>query len=238
MYNVRNHMKFLDLTLPTPQENLALDEVLMDRCEEGLDTEVLRFWEAPQYFVVLGYSSKIEAEVKLGYCRRAGVAVFRRSSGGGTVLQGPGCLSYSLILKIPERGPLAGIRSATCHIMKANREALSTLEPAIEVRGVSDLAVGERKFSGNAQRRKRRFFLFHGTFLLDFDLARVEDYLELPGRQPDYRAHRSHTDFLMNLRVPAARVKEALKAAWSAGEPLTGIPFERLAARLPQALGS
>lgn len=230
-------MKYLDLTLPTPQENLALDEALMDWCEEGLGTEVLRFWEAPQYFVVLGYSSKIESEVKLGSCRRAGVPVFRRASGGGTVLQGPGCLSYSLVLNIPERGPLAGIRSATCHIMNLHREALNPLAPGIKVCGTSDLTVGERKFSGNAQRRKRRAFLFHGTFLLDFDLARVQELLEHPGRRPDYRADRSHADFLTNLRVPAARVKQQLKAAWDAAQPLARLPLERMRDHLPEPIG-
>ena len=49
-----------------------------------------------------------------------------------------------------------------------------------------------RKICGNAQRWKRRAFLHHGTILYDFDLAKIERYLRLPARQPDYRAGRAH----------------------------------------------
>jgi lipoate-protein ligase A len=48
-------MKLLDLTLPTPAENLALDEALLDAAEAGeLPDEVLRLWEFPQAVVVIG----------------------------------------------------------------------------------------------------------------------------------------------------------------------------------------
>jgi lipoate-protein ligase A len=40
--------------------------------------------------------------------------------------------------------------------------------------------VGNRKFSGNAQRRKRDFLIFHGTFLLNFDLQLIAKYLCRP----------------------------------------------------------
>ena len=37
-------MKYFDFTLPTPAENLACDEALLEACERGGD-EILRFWE-------------------------------------------------------------------------------------------------------------------------------------------------------------------------------------------------
>ena len=37
-------MKQLDLTLPSPAENLACDEALLDWCEENGGEEILRFW--------------------------------------------------------------------------------------------------------------------------------------------------------------------------------------------------
>jgi len=52
-------MKLLDLTLPSPAENLALDEALLDAAEAGeMADEVLRFWESPQPLVVVGRSSQ------------------------------------------------------------------------------------------------------------------------------------------------------------------------------------
>ena len=89
-------MKGCDLTLPTPEENLACDEVLLDICEAGRLEGVLRFWEPAQHFVVLGYANRAAREANLEFCRSAGIRVLRRCSGGGAVLQGPGCLNYSL----------------------------------------------------------------------------------------------------------------------------------------------
>jgi lipoate-protein ligase A len=214
-------MYCLDLTLPSPAANLACDEALLDACEEDSGAEVLRFWEPRDYFVVAGYSNTVAHEINLEACRRAGFGIFRRCSGGGTVLQGPGCLNYSLALGITGRPELETIPSANRHIMSRHREALrAALGRAVEVCGVSDLAIGGLKFSGNAQRRKRRALLFHGTFLLRFDLGLMEKILTMPTRQPDYRIGRPHAQFLMNLDAPTPAIKTALRDAWRADADL------------------
>jgi lipoate-protein ligase A len=92
------------------------------------------------------------------------------------------------------------------------------------VLGHTDLAIAGRKFSGNAQRRKRGAVLFHGTFLLDFDLALVDRLLPMPSKEPDYRRSRSHAEFLMNLNVSATEVKSALAQTWGAAMPLDELP--------------
>ena len=94
----------------------------------------------------------------------------------------------------------------------------------VTVEGFTDLAVNGLKFSGNAQRRKRRCLLFHGTFLLDFDLSLVEKLLRLPSRPPAYRENRSHTEFLTRLGCEASSIKAALQKVWNAKEPLEVIP--------------
>src|ERR1019366_4870445 len=98
------HLHSLDLTLPTPAENLACDEALLDACEAGRHPPVLRFWESPEHFVVVGYSNPVATEVNVEACQAAGVPILRRCTGGGTVVQGPGCLNYALILPIEMEG--------------------------------------------------------------------------------------------------------------------------------------
>src|SRR5271167_2847545 len=120
-------MKHLDLTLPSPAENLACDEALLDWCEENGGEEILRFWESPETFVVVGYANKIAAEVNVENCRAKRIPIFRRCSGGGTVLQGAGCLNYALVLRIVENSLLAGISSANQFIMERNRVAIETI---------------------------------------------------------------------------------------------------------------
>lgn len=220
-------MKQLDLTLPTPEENLACDEALLDWCEAGHEGEVLRFWESPTPFVVLGYSNRAEREVHLDAARRAAVAVLRRCTGGGAVVQGPGCLNFTLILRVPDSGPLTGVTETNRHILQRHHDALlSALGETLAVRGSSDLALGELKISGNAQRRKKHCLLFHGTFLLDFDIELVERLLPMPSREPDYRRHRSHREFLTNAALARSTVKTALARVWQANEPLGTVPLE------------
>jgi lipoate---protein ligase len=226
-------MKLLDLTLPSPAENLACEEALLDACDAtaGGD-EVLRFWEARETFVVVGYANKVAAEVNVENCREKSIPIFRRCSGGGTVLQGRGCLNYALVLRINEHGPLRTITSANQFIMERNRAAIETLfkseignrKSEVSVSGHTDLALAGRKFSGNSQRRRKNFLLFHGSFLLNFDLALVGEFLRMPSLQPGYRVNRSHDDFLVNLNLPADQVKAALKKTWAATEELQDFP--------------
>ena len=236
-------MTLLDLTLKTPAENLACDEALLDFFEEHGGDGLLRFWEPQDYFVVVGYGNHTDTEVNVAACGSAGIPILRRCSGGGTVLQGPGCLNYSVILKIQEDGPLASITSANRFIMERNRHAIEqeikTQKPEakIEVCGHTDLAlithhsllVTSLKFSGNAQRRKKHFLLFHGTFLLNFDIALIDKFLRMPSKEPDYRKGRSHKNFLTNLEFPADTIKKALRDAWGATRPMETVPHEAIA---------
>jgi lipoate-protein ligase A len=218
-------MKHLDLTLASAAANLACDEALLDACEDGSGAEVLRFWQPETCFVVAGYSNEVAREVNLAACRDAGVGIFRRCSGGGTVLQGPGCLNYALVLRFDGHPALESITGANRHIMERQRAALGgILRRPVEIKGCTDLAIGGLKFSGNAQRRRRHALIFHGTFLLRFDLSLMDRFLQMPSRQPEYRDGRPHHGFLMNLERDASAVKDALREAWAAHEPLPRPP--------------
>jgi lipoate---protein ligase len=143
-------MKFLDITFPIAEQNLACDEALLDWCESGFDDEILRFWEPSQHFVVLGYSNKPGSEVNLESCRDHSVPVFRRCSGGGTVLQGPGCLNYSLIMRIDEKN-LRSVTETNKFIMQRHQMALEACtREQVKIQGDTDLTVSDLKFSGNA----------------------------------------------------------------------------------------
>lgn len=226
-------MNLLDLTLSAPAENLACDEALLDRSEAGACGELLRFWEPHTHFVVAGYANKTASEVNVAACEERGVPVLRRASGGGTVLQGPGCFNYALVLRIEAGGPLQSISSTNQFIMERNRAAIESAlgnpHSALQVQGHTDLTLAGRKFSGNSQRRRRRFLLFHGVMLLHANLALISELLPMPSAQPGYRARRSHAEFLTNLEIPVAPVKAALARAWQANTPLTDIPRERIA---------
>jgi lipoate-protein ligase A len=221
-------MKYFDFTFHTPAENLACDEVLMDLCDKGLEGEILRFWEPKSPFVVLGYANQAAREVNLEACKRLAVPVLRRCSGGGTVVQGPGCLNYSLILKTDTEG-LQNISGTNKFILERQITALKPLlKSPPEINGHTDLSVRNLKFSGNAQRRLKNCLIFHGTFLLYFDISLIEKVLPMPSKQPCYRENRSHANFLTNLNIRAADIRLGLKNIWKAEDMFTRVPVEKI----------
>jgi lipoate-protein ligase A len=220
-------MTYYDFTLPTPEENLACDEALLELCEEGQPFEVLRIWEPSQHFVVLGYANKVAAEVHHEFCDFNAIPILRRCTGGGAVLQGPGVLNYSLILRA--ENDLHNIPSTNNFILKRHQAALANmLKAPVEIQGQTDLAIGSLKFSGNSQRRKKHYLLFHGSILLHLDIELVEKVLPFPSKQPDYRLGRSHSDFLLNLKIPSELIKNTLRKIWSATQPLKEFPAPQI----------
>ena len=209
-------LRLLDLTLPLPVENLALDEALLEELDEQGGDPVLRFWESDCLFVVLGRASRMADDVDLSACEKDDIPILRRASGGGTVLQGPGCLSYAFVLPLDWHPDLVRIRGTNQFILERIATALRQWEPATAFLGISDLAIGGMKISGNAQRRTRRALLFHGTILHGMGADLIARYLKHPSREPDYRAARAHTAFLRTIHVPPQAIKQAIADAWHA----------------------
>jgi len=226
-----------DLTLPTPAENVVLDEALLDFAEQGsADLEILRIWEASSPLVVVGRSSRIDAEVDTGYCEKRGVPVVGRSSGGAAIVAGPGCLMYAVVLSHRLRPELKDITRAHRFVLDRLASAISTRGVAVEragtsdlvIRGRGDVAEGLRKFSGNSLRVKRTHLLYHGTLLYEFELPLIADCLRTPPRQPEYRGARPHLDFVTNLPLSKEQLIEALDAAWPTAGQLTGFPTQSM----------
>jgi lipoate-protein ligase A len=226
-YNAKS-MKYLDLSLKTPAENLALDEALLEEAETS-GTETLRFWESLKPFVVLGYSNAIKTEVFEDYCALKKIPILRRASGGGTVLQGPGCLNYALILRQDRHPDLKSMIKTNSFIMSKIADGLTSIlrNREIQVCGYTDLAFSNLKFSGNAQRRKKDTLLFHGTFLIDFDLDLISKVLRMPSKEPEYRENRAHFEFVQNLKeLNRQELKDVMRKIWSAQEAILDYPKE------------
>ena len=208
-------MAFLDLTLPTAAENVALDEALLQTAENGRSGgETLRLWEAREPVVVVGRSSQVAQEVNLAACRRRGIEVLRRTSGGAAIVAGPGCLMYAMLISYRRRPALRMIDQTHQFVLNRLAAAIGRLVPGVQVCGTSDLALGGKKFSGNSMRCRKRFLLYHGTLLYDFPLQLVGQCLSMPPRQPDYRRGRNHNDFMTNLPLSGDALRQAVLSAW------------------------
>ena len=210
-------MQLLELTLESSADNIALDEALLEEAESRDGKEALRLWEPTRKLVVVGRSSPIEQEVNLPVCRDQGIEVFRRCSGGATIVAGPHCLMYAVLMDYRKRPLLRMLEKAHEFVTSRMQKAVWNLGFQCEIRGVCDLVLNNRKFSGNALRCKRNWMFYHGTILCEsFDLSSVSELSNTPRRQPDYREDRNHADFLTVLPVDSSTVRQAIIREWQA----------------------
>lgn len=172
--------RFLDLKVLDAYTNMAIDETLAQAQGEGRAPNTLRFYMWEPSTVVVGYFQSVEDEVDLEACRRYGIDIIRRISGGGAVLNSSdGVFTYSIV--VPESDPLVS-RDVTesyrflCHGIV---EGLALLGIEAEFKPINDIIVRGKKISGNAQIRKHGVVLHHGTVLIDFDAKRMLEVLKI-----------------------------------------------------------
>ena len=130
--------------------------------------------------------------------RADGVPVLRRRGGGGTVVLSPGQVVLALVTEVSAAFQnLAYFRT----INNWFRLALGSLGiPGVEDRGISDLAIGDKKILGTSLYRRRKILFYQASLLVDNDLSLFDRYLEYPSKVPDYRRGRDHRGFCTNLR--------------------------------------
>lgn len=236
-------------TCPTPEENLALDEALVEVADRlsleestskrtafdsGPTNEVLRLWELTKPCVVLGRASKWAEEVNSIASLRDSVPVLRRASGGASIVAGPGCLMYSVLISYQHRPAWRALDIAHKEVMSRTRDAVQRttdsfqLTSRIMIDGTCDLTIDSRKFSGNALRCKRFWMLYHGTIMYSMPLDWLSHYLLEPLRQPEYRRKREHQSFVTNVLDNSSRISRKLfrqelsnqlASTWDANQP-------------------
>ena len=186
---------------------------------------IVRVEVAREVVVVLSRSRDPRREADLDRCRADRVPIVVRPSGGGAVLLAPGVVVASVL------AAAAGNTYAPGPLFARFGEAVASALGSVgahdvRMRGVSDLCNGDRKLAGSSLRLWAGRVLYQVSVLVDVDVSLIERYLALPSRQPDYRAGRSHRDFVVTLRELGCGVSRE-EAAASLHRHLTeaGVPL-------------
>jgi len=163
--------------------------------------------------VVLGRGSKVELEIDKAACQAANIPILRRRGGGCAVLLDPGNVIVSLTLAVE------GIGRNREHFDRISAwliNALSDLGLAgITQRGISDLCLGDLKVGGSCIQRQRGLLYYSTTLLVTPDMPLMSSCLRHPPREPDYRAGRSHSEFVGRLEYEggAGELRRELSAS-------------------------
>lgn len=154
-------------------------------------------WEPYSPIVVMGRSGEEEKDVNIGECLACSVPVYKRRTGGGAVVLAPGMLAFSLAAKVGEKMVIKKYASMINHMVMdfLLQEGINN----IEEKGVSDLAINNKKIMGSGMYRRNYLLFFQGSLLIAPDLDLFERFLKHPPREPDYRRGRRHDDFVTSL---------------------------------------
>ena len=169
--------------------------------------------------VIFGRNQVLENEVNLEYCRKHGVDVVRRKSGGGCVYSDLGNIMVSYISR---RGDVSEVFD---RYMTALTEALRALGVPAEKSGRNDILVEGRKVSGNAFHQLPDRSIVHGTLLYSTDLEALTEAIRPPVEKLQRHGVESVRQRVMNLSEYVALMTEpddALKSPEALEEYLVG----------------
>ncbi len=166
--------RFLPLEVRNGFWNMALDEAILQSVIEKKASNTLRLYKWKPSTASIGRNQSLSAEIDISFTREKKFDVVRRITGGGAVFHDENReITYSIIcpikflenlgakkvieqFEIITQGIIAGL---TIFGLKPEKALIHC--PAILLEG--------KKFSGNAQVRKKGYILQHGTILLELE---------------------------------------------------------------------
>jgi len=167
--------------------NMAIDEAILTARIAGKVPNTLRFYKWKPSAVSIGRFQNLLNEAHMENCRKHGVDIVRRITGGGAVYHDQdGEITYSVVVDGKDLG------RADMDMIYAYKAICGGLIEAVKILGTNaefnptdpkqcpNITIGGRKISGSAQAYRRGILLQHGTFLLDINHEKMFTFLKVP----------------------------------------------------------
>lgn len=180
-----NNWRLLKLETHDAYTNMAIDEAILTARTRNLAPNTIRFYRWNPSAVSIGKFQNIENEVQLDKCKKYGVDVVRRITGGGTVYHDTeGEITYSVVANKKDL-KAENINAVYAKFYGGIAEALKILGINADfnegnAKTCPNLTVNSKKISGSAQSHKKGVVLQHGTLLVDVDLEEMFTFLRVP----------------------------------------------------------
>ena len=219
--------RLIDTGMRSAAENMALDRALLESCQAGAPNTLrfLRFEPS----ALIGFHQSVSQELDIDYCRREGIAISRRITGGGALYCDQGQIGWELFVdrRTFATGDMLAIARQVCGIAV---EGLRSLGVDAAFRPRNDIEVAGRKIGGTGGAFDGNALLYQGTVLIDFDVERMLRVLRIPQEKLSDKAIASARERITTLRAwlsddtpSAATVQAAFARAFAQG---LGVTFE------------
>ena len=154
-------------------------------------------WCPDDVYVVLGNSNKPHENLNEEKIAEDGIKVYKRPSGGETVVLTPNTLVISIKI-IQEK-----FADPQRYFRYFNQKIIQGLEKIgvqhLNYTGISDVAIKSKKILGSSIYRKRHAVFYHAVLNVSEPVETIERYIKHPTKEPDYRKGRSHKEFVTSL---------------------------------------
>ena len=173
--------RLINLATHDAFSNMAIDEAILNARMRNEVPNTLRFYRWKPSAVSIGKNQSISAEASIEECKKAGIDIVRRITGGGAVYHDyEGEITYSIIVKqeedIPFETDLSYIKLCKGIIIALSKIGLNAYHGRHHC---PSIFIADRKISGNAQTRRGGIILQHGTILSDYDPELMYTYLRV-----------------------------------------------------------
>lgn len=158
--------------------NMALDEAICESVSKGESLPTIRLYSWKPCAISIGYFQGYSIEVNEEECKKQGIDIVRRRTGGGAVYHDcEGEITYSIIA--PENYFSKNIIESYKEICNILIDALKNLGIDAQFSPINDIITNSKKISGNAQTRRGGILLQHGTILYKVDVDKMFSLLNV-----------------------------------------------------------
>ncbi len=227
-------LRVLDSGLRSAADNLALDAAMITSCRAGRYAGLLRFHRYGPT-VSLGVHEPVSHAARADYCRREGIEIARRATGGGSLYLDSHQLCWTLVFQRALVEATPALAQWMALLTKPLATALSDNGIAARCAPPNDIEIDGRKIGSGFIDVGESLVLFQGNLLLDIDTERMLKALRAPTEKLSPAGIQSARDRLTTLYEHADSTRlDAIKAALLYGyAQLLGRDFMSLPGPIP-----
>jgi lipoate-protein ligase A len=179
-----------------PALNMAIDEALLEMHISSC-VPIFRIYGWQPHGFSLGYSQNPASVLYVDRCEQNGIPFVKRVTGGGIIFHGDE-VTYSIACSEEDIGPVNSVKDAyklLCEFILETYRRFG-LNPYFAIENPNrekvkstfcfssfedyDILIGGKKIGGNAQRRKKKVIMQHGSIPITLDMPLISKYVKEP----------------------------------------------------------